>query len=128
MKKRKKKLSDLGIKLQREKTIIIILISITVLLALFIAYDVYKSFETKGETDFLNGAVISLSKDKSQLLLEIEDLNQTVDTLTAQKLQLNADNSNLASDLSDLQDEYDALEEDLQTANDNLDDCEELLP
>lgn len=127
MKKGRKKFIDWQKKAHREKIIITILIFTIVLLTLAFGYDMYVSFETKAETDFLNGAVILLNKEKSQLILEQEDLNQTIASLSQQKDQLNTENNGLTLDLNELQEDHDALEEELAGVQDDLEDCEDDL-
>ena len=132
----KKSFSKKGkVKIDKEKILVAVLISVIFLLAIYIGYDIYNSFNVKEETDFLNGAVISLSKEKSQLLLERDSLNATVNTLTQQKIQLNTENNELIADkasltleLEDLQDDYDALSDELAAVEDDLNDCEATCP
>jgi len=118
-------------KIDKEKIFVAVLFSVIFLLAIYIGYDIFQSFHVKEETGYLNSAVVSLSKEKSQLLLEIDNLNATVNTLTQQKTQLNTENNELIADkgsltleLEELQDDYDALSDELATAEDALDDCE----
>ena len=117
-------------KRDKEKILVAVLFSVIFLLAIYIGYDIYDSFQTQDETSYLNGAVISLSKEKSQLLLERDSLNATVNTLTQQKTQLNTENNELIADkesltleLEELQDDYDALSGELAAVEDDLDDC-----
>ncbi len=125
--KKRKKLIDWEKTAHKEKIFIAVLFSAIFVLALYIGYDIYDSFETRDETSYLNGAVISLTKEKSQLSLEIDELTNTLDFITEQKEHLDAENTNLSSELTDLQVDYDELEEDYEALQDDLDDCEDSL-
>ena len=122
-KKKRRKFIDWEKKAHKEKVFIVVLFFAILLLTFYIGHSVYTSFQEKDKTDFLNGAVILLTKEKSQLNLEIENLNDSIVLLTQQKDQLNTDNTNLALDLADLQDDYDALEEELAGVEDELEEC-----
>jgi len=125
---KKKKITDWQKTADHEKILIVVLISVIFLLAIYIGYDVYNSFHTKKEASYLNSAVISLNQERSELVAEIEALEDSVASLTQQNNQLTTDNSALESDLSTLQSSYDALQEDLDTCEDELSDCESSSP
>ena len=127
-KKKRKKIINWESKAHREKIFIMVLISVIVLLTLYIGYDIYDSFQTKDETSYLNSAVIRLSEEKSQLVLERDAFNQTVILLTQQKTQLIAEKGDLTSELAALQEDYDALSQELQGVEDDLEDCLALVP
>ncbi|MCK5624757.1 hypothetical protein KAI04_02865 [Candidatus Pacearchaeota archaeon] len=116
-----------GKRTAKEKILITVLISAIFLLTFFFGYDLYNSFETKAETDFLNGAVILLSEEKSELMIERDNLSQALDLLTQQKVQLDADYSGLNSELAELKENYATLSGELETAKDDLEDCEALV-
>ena len=131
MKKRsgkRKKIIDWQKKAHKEKVLIAVLMSVTVLLAFYIGYDIYDSLQTKTETEtqisYLNGAIVSLNQERDQLTSERDTLDQTVDTLTQQKAQLTTDNAALTSDLDTLEEDYDACSVDLEEVEDDLDACE----
>ena len=115
-------------KAKKEKIFIMILVSAIVLLTLYLGYDIYASFQTKAETEAeigsLNGAIVLLNEEKSQLTLERDDFNQTVTLLNQQVIQLISDKGDLTLELSTLQEDYDALSEELQEAEDDLEACE----
>jgi chromosome segregation ATPase len=138
MKKRGKKIKVDGIfakKLKHEQIAVIALISVVVVLAIVLGYDMYTTFKerTAAETriNSLNSTIVSLNEERDQLILnnsnlilEIEGLNQTVKNLNQQRTVLISENNDLASDLAALQTDYDALEADLQDTEDELAACQ----
>jgi len=123
----KKKFAKKGKRTNKEKILITLLISTIIILLLAFGYDVYCAYQTKEEIDFLNGAITQSGEEKSQLILEQEELNQTVNFLTEQKDQLNTEINALSLELDALQTDYDALQEDYDTCSTELQDVEDDL-
>ena len=126
--KKRGKFIDWQKKAHKEKIFITVLIIGIVLLTLYLGYDFYDSFKTKAETEteisYLNGAIVLLNEEKSQLILEQDTLNQTVTLLNQQVIQLISDKGDLTLELDELQEDYDTCSAELQDVEDELDDCE----
>lgn len=129
---KKRKSTNWEQKAHKEKIFITFLIIAIALLALYLAYDIYASFQTKAETEAeigsLNNTISSLTQEKNQLILEQEALEQTVTLLNQEKTQLIAEKEDLTSELATLQTTYDTCSAELQTAEDDLETCEAALP
>jgi chromosome segregation ATPase len=119
---------------KRSKLITIVLISIIVILAGVLAYDMYTLFQTRADAEAtksaLNENLLLLTQERDQLLIErsnlIEEkefLNQTITNLNNQRTQLISESNSLTSDLEDLQDQYDALSAELEDTETDLEAC-----
>lgn len=125
---KKKKLTNWETTAQHEKIFIAALVAVIFLLIVYIGYDIFQSFHTKDETSFLNSAVVSLNQEKSELLSQINNLNQTAIVLTDKVLELTEEKSNLTSQVSTLQTNYNSCIANLDDCEDDLDDCESSCP
>lgn len=131
-KKFTKKINELHGK--KSKLLVIILVSVIVVLALVLGYDMYTLFKTKSDAEAtqsaLNENILFLTQERDQLtiernnlIVELNALNQTTTNLNKQRTQLIAESNTLTSDLEELQNKYDALVIELQETEDELDAC-----
>lgn len=134
-KPKKIKLSVLAKKERREHIMVMILTAFIVLLLMGLGYSVYTYYQTKVNTheeiSSLNNTILNLSEDKNQLILnlgnltnELDTLNKTVKSLTSEKVVLTAEIISLNSEIDDLQSDLDELQGELDSCEDTLDDCE----
>ena len=122
-------------KTRHEKTMVIVLTTVIILLVLALGYNVYTFFKTKAEArteiSSLNGSINTLSAEKAQLIKERDNLiveknvlNENIKTLNQQKLTLTEQNEDLTSDLASLQTTHNSTVQDLAECEANLDACQ----
>jgi flagellar basal body-associated protein FliL len=119
---------------KRSKLVTIVLISVIVILALALGYDMYTLFQTKIDAEAtqsaLNENILLVTQERDQLVIErnnliveLDTLNQTMINLNNQRKQLIAESNSLTSDLDNLQTKYNALVTKLDETEEDLNAC-----